>query len=129
MYRSFNPQNGQSQREKFKYQLTLIKEAFCKGTIVLGDINLDYLKKHCINYSNRHLFEDLEETLSELNLIQLVKGTTWSIIVNNCLKESLLDHIYVTGPTISKAITTVKPCFGEHLLIIMELMLKKRPSK
>ena len=85
------------------------------------------LKKHCINYSSRSLFEDFEETWSDLNLIQLVECTTWSRIVNNCFKESLLDHIYVTDPTISKSITTVKPCFGDHLLIITELMLNKPP--
>ena len=39
VYKSFNPQNGQSQREKFKYQLSLIKEVFIKGTILLGDFN------------------------------------------------------------------------------------------
>ena len=44
VYRSFNPQNGQSQTEKFKYQLRLIRKAFTKGTIVIGDFNLDYLK-------------------------------------------------------------------------------------
>ena len=85
---------------------------------MLGDFNLD---------SNKNLFEDFEEILSELNLIQLVTVTTWSRIVYNCLKESLLDHIYVTDPTISKAVTTIKPCLGDHLLIIMEIMLKKPP--
>ena len=48
--RSFNPQNGQSQREKFKYQLSLIKNAYCKGAIILGDFNLDFLKKNCTNH-------------------------------------------------------------------------------
>ena len=72
-YRSFNPQNGQSQREKFKYQLSLIREAFVKGTILLGDFNLDYLKKHCVNYSSGSLFKDFEEILCDLDLIQLVE--------------------------------------------------------
>ena len=125
VYRSFNPQNGESQREKFKYQLSLIKKAFVKGTILLGDFNLDFLKKHCINYANRNLLDDFDDVLSDLNLIQMVNCTTWSRIVNNCFKESLLDHIYVTDPTIGNSITTVKPCFGDHLLVIMEWMLNK----
>ena len=118
VYRSFNPQNGQSQRNKFKYQLSLIREAFVKGTILLGDFNIDYQKKHCVNYSSGSLFEDFEEILSHLNLIQIVECATWSQIVNNCFVESLLDHIYVTDPTISRSITTVKQCFGDHLLIL-----------
>ena len=55
----------------------------------------------------------------------MVNCTTWLRIVNNCFKESLLDHIYVTDPTIGNSITTVKPCFGDHLLVIMELVLNK----
>ena len=49
VYRSFNPQNVQSQREKFKYQLYLIKEAFYKRTVLLGDFNLDYFMKNNVN--------------------------------------------------------------------------------
>ena len=117
LYRSFNPQNGVSQRGKFKYQVSLIRKSFVNKTILQGDFNLDYGKKHCINYANRNLFEDFEESLSELYLIQLVNCATWSRIVNDSYKESLLDHIYVTDPTISKSITTVRPCFGDHLLM------------
>ena len=47
--------------------------------------------------------------MSDLNLIQLVEFPTWMIIINKCVKESLLDHIYVTDPTISKVINIVKP--------------------
>ena len=45
LYRSFNPQNGVSQRGKFKHQLSLIKESFTNKTILLGDFNLNYFKK------------------------------------------------------------------------------------
>ena len=57
----------------------------------------------------------------EINL----QAATWSRIVINYFKESLLDHIYVTDPTVCISIKTIKPCFGDHLLIIMELMLIK----
>ena len=46
LYRSFNPQNGVSQRGKFKHQLSLIKESFTNKKILLGDFNLDYRKKN-----------------------------------------------------------------------------------
>ena len=128
MYRSFNPQNGISQREKFKYQLSIIKEAFTKGTIILGDFNLDYFKKHSVNYTSSRMFEDFEEKLSDLDLIQLVRCNTWSRIVNNIFRESLLDHIYVNDPTICNDVTTLKPCFGDHMLVMVELNLSKLPA-
>ena len=123
VYRSFNPQNGISQREKFKYQLSIIKEAFTKGTIILGDFNLDYFKKHSVNYTSSRMFEDFEEKLSDLDLIQLVRCNTWSRIVNNIFRESLLDHIYVNDPTICSDVTTLKPCFGDHKLVMIELLI------
>ena len=43
VYRSFAPQNGISQREKFKYQLSLISTAMCTvNCILLGDFNLNF---------------------------------------------------------------------------------------
>ena len=53
VYRSFAPQNGVSQREKFKYQLSLIKNALLNSKcILLGDFNLNFVKKNDINYSH-----------------------------------------------------------------------------
>ena len=99
IYRSFSPQGGLSQREKFRYQLSLIKKASCKNIVIIGDINLDYSKLNYIDYINREFFNDFEEILGGLELIQMVEFPTWSRIVNDQLKESVLDHIYVTDPT------------------------------
>ena len=53
VYRSFAPQNGVSQREKFKYQLSLIKDAFLNSKcILLGDFNLNFVKKNEMSYSH-----------------------------------------------------------------------------
>ena len=42
VYRSFAPQNGVSQRDKFKYQLALINTAMCNvNSILLGDFNVN----------------------------------------------------------------------------------------
>ena len=50
VYWSFSLQNGISQREKFKYQLSIIKKAFCKmNCILLKDFNLNYAKKNDVN--------------------------------------------------------------------------------
>ena len=93
--------------------------------MILGDINLDYVKKHCVNYAYKNLLEDFEETLSHCNLVQIVDTPTWSHIINESLKESLLDHIYVTDPSLIKDISMTKPCFGDHQLVMVDLILKK----
>ena len=96
IYRSFAPQNGISQRDKFKYQLTLIKNAICNmNCILLGDFNLNYTRRHDVNYSHAKYFEDFDDVLYDKNLIQLIEFPTWSRIVNNVLMESVIDHIYI----------------------------------
>ena len=96
VYRNFKPQANKSQREKFKYQLNLIKVAMKKRTIIIGDFNLDYSQKENINYKYANMFNDFEEILSINTLFQIIEFPTWSRIVNNELKESTLDHIYLT---------------------------------
>ena len=44
VYRPFNPQNAQTQRDFFDTQLAIIKNNFTENTIILGDFNLDQLK-------------------------------------------------------------------------------------
>ena len=100
LYRSFKPQNNVNAREKFKYQLLLIKNEMTVNTLIFGDFNLDYKKLHDVNYSRRNLFDDFENNLELLELVQLVKFITWSRRVGNVLRESILDHVYVKDPTI-----------------------------
>ena len=50
LYRSFSPQDGESQQTKFKYQLSVIQKAICEKFIILGDFNLDYSLKHDVDY-------------------------------------------------------------------------------
>ena len=63
--------------------------------------------------------------LFDVNLIQLVDFPTWSRIVNNVLRESILDHICVKDPTMVGRVHSTKPCFDDHMLILITLMLKK----
>ena len=39
-------------------------------TVLVGDFNLDYIKKFVVDYMHRHLFDDLETLVQENNLIQ-----------------------------------------------------------
>ena len=54
VYRSFAPQHNVTQRDKFVYQLGLIKQAFTTSSILLGDFNLDWQRRHDISYSHKN---------------------------------------------------------------------------
>ena len=63
----------------------------------MGDFNLDYSQKDNLNFRYKNMFEDLDAKLSDKNLIQIIDFPTWSRLINNVLKESILDHVYLTG--------------------------------
>ena len=121
VYRSFNPQNNVSQRDKFKYQLSLMKTAVNNKTIIMGDLNLDYSQKDNADYRFSYMFDDFEVALGEFNLIQIIEFPTWSRIVNGVLRESTLDHVYLTDPSGCSSVESVKPCFGDHVLITITI--------
>ena len=129
IYRSFAPQNNVKQREKFRYQLGLIKEAMTQNTIILGDFNIDDGKRFDVNYAYKNYFTDFDEILADFGLIQLVEFETWSRLVGNSLKSSILDHIYVTDVTRVSNITATKPCIGDHLLITFTISSTKQKLK
>ena len=87
----------------------------------MGDFNLDTSKQFNANYAHKDLFTDFENELGGQNLIQMVKFKTWSRVVNNVLKESTLDHVYVKDPTLILAINSVEPPFGDHKLIYFDI--------
>ena len=91
LYRSFTPQHDVTQRDKFGYQLDLIKNALTTNTILLGDFNLDWSKHHSEDYSHKNYFSDMDHKLGASNPIQLVDFITWTRTVNGQVKQSVLD--------------------------------------
>ena len=130
LYRCFNPLNHVTPRDFFRNQLNLIKAAYTRNTIVLGDFNLDWAKKGNHSYPFKRDFEDMDEIFNELNFDQLVNFPTWSRMVNNIHKESILDHIYVTNPLSTTNIMHSKPTFGDHEIITFNYdCMIPRPEK
>ena len=91
----------------------------------MGDFNLNYAKKNNVGYKYENFFNDFDEVLFNMNLIQLINFPTWSRIVNNVLRESILDHVYVKNPTLVEGVRSIKPCFGDHLLISLSVRVEK----
>ena len=141
VYRSFNPPNNVTQKQAFRNQLAVIdralKDPFSGHVIIMGDFNLDGSKSNATDYRLRDYFDDLQSTFDQHNLIQVINFSTWQRIINNVLKESTLDHVYVKNPLIINTVYAIKPLIGDHSLIIAEIngildppkVLKKRSWK
>ena len=128
LYRSFNPPNNLNQNEHLKYQLDLIKTAvqenLSRKTIIVGDFNLDDVKRYHTDYANKNLFDILNDKIDQLDLIQLVTFPTWSRLVNASFKSSILDHIYTQDITLVNNIQSFKPLVGDHLIVSFNLYEK-----
>ena len=79
--------------------------------------------------SNANLFAVLDEGFDDLNLLQLVNFSTWSRIVGNTTRSSILDHIYVDNVELVKEITHLTPVFGDHELVMALLCIIKPQPK
>ena len=119
IYRTFNPQCGCTPRENFRKQLNAISNATTPSTILLGDFNLDENKRHLIDYSQRLLFQDLEELIGHHQYIQHVKETTWERVIQEQVKNSVLDHIYCTDSTVVDRILYIDTIYGDHKMVIL----------
>ena len=128
VYRSFNPSGGKTPRQFFTYQLSLIKAAMTNNCILLGDFNLDWNLKGVHGYAFKNYFRDMDEELSEFNLIQIINTATWSRIVRDVLKESILDHVYTSDPLSIMELKFVTPTFGDHKLIMFKFDVEKPPE-
>ena len=131
LYRLFNPPNNVGQVEHFANQINIIKNTIVEDptrrVIVVGDFNLDDAKKYCVDYKNRNLFNILNIEFDSLDLIQTVTFPTWTRLINNSLKSSILDHIYTRDITLVNNIQSVKPLIGDHLLLTFNI--NETPAK
>ena len=88
---------------------------------------MDYKKRFDVNYQRNDLFNMFEEKLGNLDLVQSVNFDTWERLVGSSLRSSLLDHIYVKEYGLVRNLSFVKPCFGDHVMVMAECCLS-RPS-
>ena len=129
LYRTFNPQNSTTQKQFFENQLLLISSNVTPNSIILGDFNLDSRKRNDPNYSHRRYFESLNNTFEPHNLVQVIEFETWTRIVNNVIKSSIIDHVYLKDPTSIINLSSTKPPFGDHELITFDVSIDKVSPK
>ena len=90
-------------------------------TFIIGDFNIDYRRRYDVEYRLRDLFGSFDEILGEFNLVQMIDFTTWSRIVLNVYRESILDHVYCTDPELIENIHERTPTFGDHRLVLFSV--------
>lgn len=82
-----------------------------KELIIIGDLNFNLLKKPYNSLLRKWIsFTD------ESGLIQTIKGSTWSRTINEEIKSSLLDLIYVQNIT-EKSFEKIDLNIGDHVSI------------
>ena len=95
----------------------------------MGDFKLDHSKINDVNYANKHLFNLWDSKFDDLSMLQLVDFATWSWLVGDVLRSSILDHIYVNQIDLVKNVEHVTPLFGDHELIMAEVCITKPAPK
>ena len=133
LYRSFTPQNGFTPLNFFETQLQIIKAAsanlYGAQLIVSGDFNLDDSERFSNDYRGKLFFEKLNSIMDDIPLIQIINEPTWQRIVNNNLRESTIDHVYVKNPLLISNIEYIKPHVGDHKLITFNIKATTLPPK
>lgn len=125
IYRQFTNPLGETQYQFFLNQLKCIEDNITTNTVLCGDFNLNFKMQHNENYSQRALYNELNSVLNRTDLTQIVRDCTWSRVVNNQLRESLLDHIYVTSRINHSQCENTKQVFGDHSLVAVEIRINQ----
>ena len=133
IYRSFNPSNGMTPLQFFEVQLSIIKKSIETANnmkiIISGDFNLDDSKRFALDYRNKLFFDRLNVICDDHNLFQLIRKPTWERIINNTIKTSILDHLYVKAPNHVTNIEMYEPLIGDHKLITFEIVANTTEPK
>ena len=132
-YRLFNPPNNQSQSEHFALQLERINDILSnpngRKIIIAGDFNLDEDNRYSTSYRYKNLFNIQNAIFDNHHLIQIIEFHTWQRVINNVIRKSILDHVYVKDPTHVFNLYSIEPLVGDHKLIIFEILHKNEPAK
>ena len=82
IYRPFKLTANVGQLDSFKRQINEITKFMRDDTnkILIGDVNLDYLKKNVQIYAQRRIYDELLEAANAFDLTQLVNEITWARI-------------------------------------------------
>ena len=95
-----------------------------KKIILLGDFNLDQLKRNDPTYHHSRLYETWKAFETEQQLLQLVDFPTWAREVQGAVKTSILDHIYVNDSSLVDDINELSIETSDHCPVMATMSLR-----
>ena len=104
------------------------KKTIYQRTIIIGDFNLDALRQHDSNYQSYGLFNLLNNFVMEYSMIRINYEPTWSRIIKDILKESLLDHAYTNDIT-NVEHSTEQLAISDHKLLCVNINCETNQQK
>ena len=127
IYREHKTWNGQDdsvreQGERLQKWLDA-RERVWRGTeeaFLLGDINLDMLRVDVRGYSYARMKKMLEDELTSLGWVQLIKSHTHYVNRAGVVSQSLIDHIWTNTPVKVEGSGQVVMPLSDHHLIWVE---------
>ena len=123
MYRTYQLTHKADHASALNEQIETL-EASCltsKHFLLLGDINLDAMKRTDPSYHHRALYDMWMEFEARQNLVQMVEFPTWCRIYGQALKQSTLDHVYSNCSDIVGSVHELSVSSSDHCPILVTL--------
>jgi len=128
VYRTYQLTVKSNHHSAFTDQIGVIEKLLRrgKGSIILGDFNLDHNRRGDPSYHHSRLYELWKETETRHQLLQLVNFPTWSRLDRGTLKTSVLDHVYTNNNGLIDSISELSAIISDHCPIMATLSSKIR---
>ena len=123
MYRTYQLTHKTDHTSALNEQIETL-EASCltsKHFLLLGDINLDAMKRTDPSYHHRALYDTWMEFEARQNLVQMVEFPTWCRIYGNTLKQSTLDHVYLNCSDIVESVQELSVSTSDHSPVLVTI--------
>ena len=123
LYRTYQLTTHHSHLSAFEEQILVLKNICDQNlkTIIMGDFNLDQMRRNDRSYHHSRLYEVWKNFETEHTLLQLVTFTTWARAERGVLKTSLLDHIYANNKSIIDTIEELAAVVSDHSPVLATL--------
>jgi len=99
-----------------------------KKMLICGDLNLDFKFVNEIQYHQSKLYKKWSGFTESEILKQHVKATTWRRIIQNAVKESILDHVYAPLDVCIE-ITTTHTSMSDHKLLKFQVLTETETKR
>jgi hypothetical protein len=115
IYLQFTNPLDETQIHLFLNHLRCIEANITTNAVLCGDLNLNLKIQHYENFSQRALgvYNELNSVLNRTDLTNIERECTWFRVVNNQLRESPLNQLYVTSRINHSLCENTNQVFGD----------------